>query len=451
MDQKTIEELPNIIKECKLKFKTILKEDKLSFYKEYIDMNLIGEKKIWNNKIYKEDNLLVMRNLLDKGYKGKIDLIYIDPPFYTMANYTNRIEVLYENKKEVLDYPAYSDIWKDGLIEYLNMMTLRIFLMKELLSDEGTIYIHLDFRTVHYIKIIMDYIFGRDSFLNEVIWSYKSGGTSNRHFSRKHDTILVYTKSKNYIFNPQKEKSYNRDFKPYRFKNVKEYEDNLGWYTLVNLRDVWNINMVGRTAKERVGYRTQKPEGLLEKIILSSSKEGSIVADFFAGSGTTAVVAEKNNRKWIISDIENISIATIRKRLNNIKERPYTIYKSNQEGSKSKLLVNSIKYGKIVKNKQKIKIKLNKYDINLNKFKDNKNINIKIEKIIKENSLALVDYIGIGYKDNLENTIILDGLYRDKKNLLNSDEIEFLIPENINKNLFIKTIDVFGEESYSLL
>ncbi len=95
-------------------------------------------------------------------------------------------------------------------------------------------------------------------FLNEVIWAYKSGGTSNKYYSRKHDNILVYTKTQDYIFNPQKEKSYNRDFKPYRFKNVKEYEDEIGWYTLVNLKDVWNINMLGRTSKERVGYGTAK-------------------------------------------------------------------------------------------------------------------------------------------------------------------------------------------------
>src|SRR5699024_5476052 len=103
-------------------------------------------------------------------------------------------------------------------------------------------------------------------------------------------------------FNPQLEKSYNRDFKPYRFKGVKEYEDKIGWYTLVNSKDVWHINMVGRTSKERVNYASQKPEKLLEKIILTSSDENSIVADFFAGSGTTGIVANKLNRRWIMAD-----------------------------------------------------------------------------------------------------------------------------------------------------
>lgn len=392
-----------------------------------------------------------MKDLLDQGYRGKIDLIYIDPPFYTMANYTNRIEVLYGDKKEVLDYPAYSDIWKDGLIEYLNMLIARIFLMKDLLSDQGTIYIHLDFRTVHYVKIIMDYIFGRENFLNEVIWSYKSGGASKNYFARKHDTILVYTKGQDYIFNPQKEKSYNRDLKPYRFKNVKEYKDKLGWYTLVNLRDVWNINTVGRTARERVGYRTQKPEELLERIILSSSREGSLVADFFAGSGTTAAVAEKNNRRWIVSDIEDISIATIRKRLNKIKKRPYLIYQRNKENFGSKLLIKSVKYEDVGKNKRKVRIKLNKYKMSIDKIKDNKDIREKISSIIKENSLALIDYIGIGYRDNLGDIYILDDLDIDRQDLLIEDEIILHIPNKLNGKLFIKLINIFGEESYTLL
>ena len=254
--------------------------DKKTFFQEIIIKDGQLNNKQWENILYKSDNIYAMKDLMDKGYNSKIDLIYIDPPFYTMSNYNNRIEVLKGEEKEIIECFAYNDIWKNGLEEYLSMLALRIFLMKELLSDRGSIYIHLDFRTVHYVKIIMDCIFGRDNFLNEVIWAYKSGGTSNKYYSRKHDNILVYTKTQDYIFNPQKEKSYNRDFKPYRFKNVKEYEDEIGWYTLVNLKDVWNINMLGRTSKERVGYGTQKPESLLERIILSSSNEESIVADF---------------------------------------------------------------------------------------------------------------------------------------------------------------------------
>src|SRR5699024_1974700 len=154
-----------------------------------------------------------------------------------------------------------------------------------------------------------------DNFINEIIWSYKSGGSSKKYYSRKHDNILFYSKSKDYIFNPGKEKSYNRGFKAYGFNNISEYEDEIGWYTLVNHRDVWDINMVGRTSKERLAYRTQKPEALLERIILSSSNDDSIVADFFAGSGTTLAVANKNNRRWIGCDSSNTSVYTIMNRI----------------------------------------------------------------------------------------------------------------------------------------
>lgn len=165
----------------------------------------------YENLLYHSENITAILDLLNRGYKGKLDLIYLDPPFFTMVNYNNRVETEFLGEKQIIEYVAYSDKWKGGFREYLEMLTLRLFLLKELLSEQGTIYIHLDFRTVHYIKLIMDYIFGRNRFLNEVVWSYKSGGTSKRHYSRKHDTILVYTKTKDYIFNPQKKNPITED------------------------------------------------------------------------------------------------------------------------------------------------------------------------------------------------------------------------------------------------
>jgi hypothetical protein len=129
---------------------------------------------------------------------------------------------------------AYDDHWKTGMEEYLKMLCVRFFLIKDLLSDEGCFWVHLDWHVVHYVKILLDEIFGEDNFVNEIIWNYKSGGTGKRNFSRKHDTLLFYSKSKKYYFNPLQEKSYNRGFKPYRFKGVQEYEDELGWYTEFN-------------------------------------------------------------------------------------------------------------------------------------------------------------------------------------------------------------------------
>ena len=199
--------------------------------------------------------------------------------------------------------------------------------MKELLSEKGSIYVHIDWHVGHYLKILLDEIFGKENFVNEIIWNYKSGGTSNNYFSRKHDIILLYKKTNQYTFNTLTEKSYNRGLKPYRFKGVKEYEDEIGWYTLVNMKDVWQIDMVGRTSSERVNYGTQKPEKLLERIIKASSNEGDIIADFFMGSGTTGAVAEKLGRRWIMSDLGKPATMITRKRLIDQEAEPF-LYQS---------------------------------------------------------------------------------------------------------------------------
>lgn len=439
-----IEEIPRLLREGKKKLEHILNSSELKFHHELI----LGYNKLQNhgsiNRLYKIDNIYAMKDLLDNGYSSKIDLIYIDPPFFTMADYYHRIEVLGKDGKEVIEYKAYSDIWKNGLIEYLDMVTIRLYLMKELLSDIGSIYVHVDYRTVHYIKIIMDCIFGRENFLNEVIWAYKSGGTSSKYYSRKHDNILVYTKTDKYIFNPQKEKSYNRDFKPYRFKGIKEYEDKLGWYTLVNLKDVWNINMVGRTSKERVGYGTQKPTSLLERIILSSSNENSIVADFFAGSGTTAIVAERHNRRWICSDIGNASILTIRKRLASESKNAYELL--NDKSNEGDIKLNLDLDVKVDNNNKIIDINLNRYDLDLNSIKFKKGQKDILKKIQKENSLRLVDYIGIGYIDKYNKLIIKEERYRSFNNLIIDRCIRVPIYQESRKSMCIKCIDIFGNE-----
>ncbi len=201
------------------------------------------------------------------------------------------------------------------------MIYERLVLMRDLLAEDGSIYVHCDWRVTQFIRMVLDEIFGKDYFVNEVVWSYKSGGATKSRYGRKHDTIHFYSKTNDFIFNVPKEKSYNRDFKPYRFKNVEEFEDEIGWYTLVNARDVWSFDMVGRTSFERVHYPTQKPEALLERIIKASSNEGDLVADFFCGSGTTAAVAEKLGRKWIATDLGKFAIHTTRKRLIGVQRQ----------------------------------------------------------------------------------------------------------------------------------
>jgi len=264
------------------------------------------------------DNAAFMRFLLsEKGMKGSLDLIYIDPPFFSRADYGAEINLGKgkDDKIPVIRQKAYHDTWENGMEEYLRMLTPRLFLMKELLSETGSIWVHLDWHAVHYVKILMDEIFGEKNFVNEIIWQYKSGGASKRSFAKKHDTLLFYARSPKYYFEAQKEKSYNREFRAYRFKGVKEYRDDLGWYTMVNRKDVWNIDMVGRTSSERTGYATQKPEALLRSILESCTKEGDLCADFFGGSGTLAAAAEKMGRKWISCDIGRLAGISSRKRL----------------------------------------------------------------------------------------------------------------------------------------
>lgn len=283
---------------------------------------------------YYGDNLLVMQALLNgdeatglPSMRGKIDLIYIDPPFCCDADKkfglpswskntqsTNRVDEI---------FPEICKLGGIPIANYLRCLYPRLYLMKELLSEQGSIYVHIDWHVGHYVKILLDDIFGKNNILNEIIWCYKSGGVGDKTFSKKHDTILFYKKGTNVIFNIQKEKSYmGLDYSTGN-KNVKLYNDNdgLGPYTLVNVKDWWNtIGMLATSSKERVGYATQKPSELLERIIKASSNEGSIVADFFGGSGTTASVAERLGRRWIMSDINPQSLTTVIKRLNLTKE-----------------------------------------------------------------------------------------------------------------------------------
>ncbi len=267
----------------------------------------------WSNMIIWGENLQFLKTIYENKdpiikdkIKGKVKLIYIDPPFASRSEFKGN-----EGQK------AYSDKVEGS--EFIEFIRRRLIIAKEILADDGSIYVHLDNKKQHHIKLVLDEIFGENNFRNEIIWSYKSGGASKTSFAKKHDNILYYTKTNNYIFNQQKEKSYNRGLKPYRFKNVREYEDKIGWYTLVNMRDVWDIDMVGRTAYERTGYPTQKPEALLERIIRTSTNPGDIVLDFFGGSGTTGAVAEKLGRRWVVCDIGKLSIYTIQKRLIDIK------------------------------------------------------------------------------------------------------------------------------------
>ncbi|MCY4056025.1 MAG: DNA methyltransferase [Cyanobacteria bacterium MAG CAR4_bin_6] len=209
----------------------------------------------------------------------------------------------------------------DGMGAFLCFMAVRLLEMRRVLKSTGSIYLHCDPTASHYLKLIMDAIFGRRNFVNEIVWCYKSGRASpKKYFSRKHDLIFWYSKSKNYLYNRQEEKSYNRNHKPYRFKGVKEYEDPEGrWYTIVGMKDYWEIDMVGRTSSERTGYPTQKPLTLYERIVNATSNEGDVILDPFAGCATTLIAAERLNRKWVGIDIWDNAINAVQEQLSQEK------------------------------------------------------------------------------------------------------------------------------------
>lgn len=267
----------------------------------------------WTNKLVFGDNLQILKeiyndqrgqNLLDT--KDKIKLIYIDPPFATKQDFMKDGEKVYQDK--VIG------------AEFLEFLRQRLILAREILADDGSIYIHLDQKKGHYAKVLMDEVFGENNFFNEIVWGYRTGGISKTFFARKHDSIFFYGKNSNTnIFNIQYYKSYQQ--KKYNFKGVEDLWDDEKqmWYHNSVCRDVWeDIYPIGTENNERVDYPTQKPETLLERIIKASSNEGDIVMDFFAGSGTTLTVAEKLNRKWIGCDCGKLSIYTIQKRILNI-------------------------------------------------------------------------------------------------------------------------------------
>lgn len=305
--------LPSILEDSRNEYERLKKSrDGRPFF----PLEQIGDPRN-SNLLAQGDNLAFIRYLLEeKKLAGKLRLAYLDPPFYSKASYEAVIGLKSEKAGEVSVRPlAYEDRWKTGAEEYLRMLCVRFFFLRDLLSEEGCLWVHLDWHVVHYVKLLLDAVFGEKNFINEVIWQYKSGGTGKRSFSKKHDTLLFYGKSGKYYFQPLKEKSYNRGRRPYRFKGVREYEDEGGWYTMVNMKDVWQIDMVGRTSAERTGYATQKPEKLMERIIESCSRPGDWCADFFCGSGSFAAAAEKLGRKWIACDAGAMAAAFTLRRM----------------------------------------------------------------------------------------------------------------------------------------
>ena len=331
----------------------------------------------WMNRLIYGDNLLTMQALLAgdpqtglPSLRGKVDLIYIDPPFDSKADYRTPITLpnaSFSQKPTVIEQFAYADTWEEGTISYLKMIYPRLMLMKEMLSEKGSIYVHIDWHIGAYVKVVLDEIFGKENFRNEIIWkrgTVKGAKAVGNQFARNHDMILYYSKGNEYVYHTQY-LPYSEEYIKQRY--TKDDNDGRGPYTdqaigtrsedsLIELAkdnrifitstgkrrvkyylseakgiamdDSWNdISEVNSMAKENVGYATQKPEALLERIIQSSSNKGDLVCDFFGGSGTTAAVAEKLGRRWITGDVGKPASLVMRKRFIDQEVNPF-LYQS---------------------------------------------------------------------------------------------------------------------------
>ena len=348
----------------------------------------------WTNRLIYGDNLLAMAALLagdehTPSLRGKVDLIYIDPPIDSKADYRTKVSlpgVELEQKPTVIEQFAYSDTWSDGTASYLAMITPRLILMRELLSDSGSIFVHLDWHVCHYVKLVLDNVFGKDNFRNEIIWKRTAGhsdsGQGAEHLGRQHDVIYWVAKSDkalvNLIYEPYSQDyidSAYRHIEPvtgrrYRLDNTSgpggsakgnpfyefrgkakywryskekiqqlyvdgrliqtreggdwSYKRYLDEMPGVPLQSLWlDIAPLQSQSTERTDYATQKPERLLERIISIATNEGGLVADFNGGSGTTAAVAEKLGRRWITTDLGKPACMIMRKRLIDQGAKPF--------------------------------------------------------------------------------------------------------------------------------
>ncbi|MBY0532972.1 MAG: site-specific DNA-methyltransferase [Xanthobacteraceae bacterium] len=276
---------------------------------QIVDRVSFGHADLEPNRLFWGDNLHIMRQLPSET----IDLIYIDPPFFSGRNYN----VIFGDQNELR---SFSDIWEGGMPGYLIWLNARLYEMKRLLKKTGTIFVHCDWHASHYIKVEMDKVFGYDNLRNEIIWCYRQGGRSNVEFPKKHDTLLWYSRGNNWTFNADAirvpyegtggfqtsgkgvtNKATGRTYLPNPLGKVPE--------------DWWDIPALPPMSSERIGYPTQKPKALLERIIKVATKENDVVADFFVGGGTTISVAEKLKRRWIACDQSRVAVAITADRL----------------------------------------------------------------------------------------------------------------------------------------
>jgi DNA modification methylase len=325
-----------------------------------LELFSVGRETEWRNRLIWGDKKYVLPSLLPE-FAGRVNLIYIDPPFDTGADFSYTATI-YENpdtpdeeltsfvkQPSILEQKAYRDTWGKGQDSYLHWFYETAVLLRELLANDGCIYVHSDWRLAHYVKVVLDEVFGKDNFLNNVVWSYQTRHSSDRFWNRKHDDLLLYKKGDRWTFN-WKDEEVMQKLAPTTISKYKR-QDEKGFYRLsgrflkgspikgakdvdpkwekthpelvvrdylrpgIPPNDSFFIPIENQSSADRTGYPTQKPTALLRKLVKASSNEGDLILDCFVGSGTTAVIAEQLSRKWISADLGRFSIHTTRKRL----------------------------------------------------------------------------------------------------------------------------------------
>ncbi len=466
---------------------------------KFIDQNFLKNneflnflKKIkenWINKLIWGDNLEILQYLLKK-FEEKIDLIYIDPPFFTNSEFYHKVFIGTSNKsfKKI----AYNDKWNNGIDSYLDFIYERLCLMKKLLSEKGSIYVHVDWHISHYIKLIMDQIFGLENFRNEIIWYYPAASAQTKRFYvRSYDSILFYTKSDDYIFNddPNIYMDYSK-----RVKNAVQ-KDEKGYFYYrggshdgkklsrkvyvekkgVFPRDVWTkIPYIRANTLEYQGFSTQKPERLLKRIILASSNKNSIIADFFCGTGTTLAVSEKLNRRWIGCDLNWYAINTTIKRLLNLQHsndilnwdefygkfsNSFEVYSFMSDEHKGKIpelfLINNKKTNSKKNEKSNLKINVNRDDNRIKLslegyfFPYFKELNKKIRTKISDWKDS-IDYFAVDFNYN-NNEFVPQWISlrtpKTRKMRFNTGWYYYDKARKNNIDILVKIIDIFGFET----
>jgi site-specific DNA-methyltransferase (adenine-specific)/adenine-specific DNA-methyltransferase len=294
---------------------------------------------VWHNRLIHGNTLDILPALLPE-FESRVQLIYIDPPFMTERDFKNDSQLFY------------SDRWNQSLDFYLSWLYEILILLHRLLSENGSLYVHLDWRTIHYVKVLLDEIFHTSEkwtgFQNEIIWHYQSGGRSSKHYARKHDTILLYTKSDHYCFHPERIGERRGTQKRNHMRKRIGTDGRTSWtirsggrvYTydedsFMTPSDVWHdISHLHQRDPERNGYATQKPAALLERILLASSETDDLVLDCFCGSGVTPFVAQTFHRRWIACDQSEPAISLTRQRLDTCDQlSPYLLQACSRQAS----------------------------------------------------------------------------------------------------------------------